>query len=162
MKATILMITSIIAICYNCASQTTFYPTVKLTPSPTEFRHYNPSSTSTSNSSQNTAPSEPIRDWSPPVHSEPIVKPNATQTTRVTGYYEDGYGANITLKRVSLKVEITTNSMGKDEITVIEIMSESGYWTTVYSGTATKTYGNISKEFTYQVYVSSKTVYFNI
>ena len=156
------MITAIIAICYNCASQTTFYPTVKLTPSPTKLPHYNPSSQLNNSSSSNTTPIEPTQTWTPPIYSEPIVKPNATQTTRVTGYYEDGYGANITLKRVSLKVEITTNSMGKDEITVIEIMSESGYWTTVYSGTATKTYGNISKEFTYQVYVSSKTVYFNI
>lgn len=82
---------------------------------------------------------------------------------RVTGYYEEGYGSNVTWKKISLKVEIITNSYGKDEIKVIAYKNENNsYWTTVSYSNVTKTYGKIADDFSYQVYVASKTVYFNI
>lgn len=82
---------------------------------------------------------------------------------RVTGYYEEGYGSNATWKKISLKVEIVTNSYGKDEIKVVAYKNEnSSYWTTVSYSNVTKTYGKIADDFSYQVYVASKTVYFNI
>ncbi len=82
---------------------------------------------------------------------------------RVTGYYEEGYGSNVTWKKISLKAEIVTNSYGKDEIKVIAYKNEnSSYWTTVSYSNVTKTYGKIADDFSYQVYVASKTVYFNI
>lgn len=94
--------------------------------------------------------------------------PSSTQKTesvlesRVTGYYEDGYGTNVTWKRISLKIAIKTNSIGQDEITLIAYMSDSGYWTSISYASVTKTYGDISKEFTYQTYAGGKTVYFNV
>lgn len=82
---------------------------------------------------------------------------------RVTGYYEEGYGTNTTWKKISLKVEIVTNSYGKDEIKVIAYKNEnSSYWTTVSYSNVTKTYGKIADDFSYQVFVASKTVYFNV
>lgn len=82
---------------------------------------------------------------------------------RATGYYEEGYGQNATWKKISLKIDIVTNSYGKDEINVIAYKNEnSSYWTTVSYSNVTKTYGKIADDFSYQVFVASKTVYFNV
>lgn len=94
--------------------------------------------------------------------SESFTK-SPTGEYRVTGYYEEGYGTNVTWKKISLKIDIVTNSYGKDEIKVIAYKDDySSYWTTVSYSNVTKTYGKIADDFSYQVYVAAKTVYFNI
>jgi len=94
--------------------------------------------------------------------SESFTK-SPTGEYRITGYYEEGYGTNVTWKKISLKVEIVTNSYGKDEIKIIAYKNEnSSYWTAINYSNVTKTYGKIADDFSYQVYVASKTVCFNI
>ena len=158
MKITVLIISLFFAFFNNCIAQANYYPSVKFTPSPTKLKQYDPSVLLNNGSS----PTQPTQSWTPPVYQEPVRELNPAKETRVTAYYEDSYGANVTWKHISLKVTITTNNMGKDEIAVIAYMNESGYWTTVSYGSVTKTYGEITKEFSYQTYVSGKTVYFNI
>lgn len=82
---------------------------------------------------------------------------------RVIGYYEEGYGTSLKWVTISLKLTVTTDTYGKDEITIKAYKNaNSDYWTDVSFATVNKTYGNIAKEFTYQVYVASRTVYFSI
>lgn len=91
-----------------------------------------------------------------------VVK-NIESEIRVTGYYEDGVGTSLKWLTISLKLTVTTDTYGKDEITVKAYKnSNSNYWTDVNFSTVSKTNGNMAKEFTYQVYVASKTVYFSI
>lgn len=91
----------------------------------------------------------------------PIKSPTAE--TRVTAYYEEGYGANAAWKSMNLKVEVVTNSIGQDEIKVVVYKDDSSsYWNPVSYGSPSKTYGEIAKEFSYQIYVGAKLVYFNI
>lgn len=151
MKTTVLTITLFFAILKNCNSQTIIYPSVKWQPAV-------PASNSNVPQNSNNNPVNQHRE--PPIYTESIKSPKTE--TRVTAYYEDGYGANVTWKHISLKVEITTNSIRKEEMTVIAYLNESGSWSTVGYGSVTKTYGEIAKEFSYQTYVNGKTVYFNI
>ncbi len=154
MKTTVLTITLYFAVLSKCNAQTTFYPSVKWQPTvPVNNSNGSQNSNSTANSNSNQ-----VREAT--INRESI---NSQKTqTRVTAYYEDGYGANATWKHISIKVEIYTNNIGKEEITVIAYISESGYLSTVGYGSVTKTYGEIAKEFSYQAYVNGKTVYFNI
>ena len=153
MKTTVLTITLYFAVLSKCNAQT-FYPSVKWQPTiPANNSNASQNSNSTTNSNSNQA-----RETS--IYRESIISPKTE--TRVTAYYEDGYGTNATWKHISIKVEIMTNNIGKEEITVIAYLSESGYWSAVGYGSVTKTYGEIAKEFSYQAYVNGKTVYFNI
>lgn len=156
MKTTVLTITLYFAVLSKSNAQT-FYPSVKWQPAvPANNSNGSQNSNSTSNSNSNQG--NQIRETS---ISREVIKSPKTET-RITAYYEDGYGTNATWKHFSIKVEITTNNIGKEEITVIAYLSESGYWSAVGYGSVIKTYGEIAKEFSYQAYVNGKTVYFNI
>ena len=161
MKTTVLTISLSLAFFSNGIAQS-YYPSVKFTPSPTTFKHYDPSGLVNSVSTTDAAPIQPTRVARQPVYQEPVRETDPVVESRVSAYYEDGYGDNITWKRISLKVAITTNSMGFDEIKVTAYMNEIGSWSTVSYGSVSKTYGAIAKEFTYQASVSGKIVYFNI
>lgn len=101
--------------------------------------------------------------YTEPIKIEQTVQQNSVTETRVIGYYEDGYGANTQWLTISLKLLITTDAYGKDEIKVKAYKnSTSDYWQDVSYCTVSRTYGNIAKEFAYQVYVVGKTVYFTI
>lgn len=157
MKTTVLTTTLFFTILSKYNAQTTFYPSVKWRPAvPANNSNGSQNSNSTSNSNSNQG--NQIRETS--IYREVIKSPKTEN--RVTAYYEDGYRTNATWKHFSIKVEITTNNIGKEEITVIAYLSESGYWSTVGYGSVTKTYGEIAKEFSYQAYVNGRTVYFNI
>ena len=88
---------------------------------------------------------------------------STTSEVRVIGYYEDGYGDDVSWQKISLKVAITTNSYGKDEMTVTAYKKmNADFWSDVSYGTVSKTYGNMAKEFSCQAFVAGKTVYFTI
>lgn len=157
MKTAVLTITLFFTILNKYNAQTAFYPSVKWQPAvPANNSNGSQNSNSTANSNSN----QGNQSRETPIYKEAIKSPKTE--TRVTAYYEDGYGANSTWKHISIKVEITENSIGKEEYTVIAYLSESGYWSTVGYGSVTKTFGEIAKEFSYQAYVNGKTVYFNI
>ncbi len=91
--------------------------------------------------------------------------PSKTVSTelRIVGYYEDRYLSNSSWKRMSLKLLITTNSSGKDEINVVEYKEEnSDFWQTLSYGNVSRTYGEMSKEYSYEVFILTKNVYFNL
>lgn len=86
-----------------------------------------------------------------------------SQEMRVTGYYAEGYGENAVWKKISLKINIETDRLGRDVLNVTEYkMDYSNYWTPVSYGTPTKTYGDISNQYSYQVFISTLLVYFNV
>ena len=143
-------------------AQTNYYPSVKFTPSPTKFKQYDQPVLQNNSSKTNFTPSQPNRALTEEVYREQTREVEPLSESRVNGYYEDGFGDNTTWKRISLKVAITTNSLGQDEIKVIAYMNEIGNWSAVSYGSVSKTFGAITKEFTYQALVSGKTVYFNI
>ena len=159
MKTTVitLAILSISQISYLKA-QINYYPSVNFTPSPIKLKQYDPSVLLNNGSSHTTAaPTNP-----PPVYHAPIRETNPSVESRVVGYYKDGISENITWKRISLKVDITTNNMGQDELKVTAYINEIGNWSTINYGSVSKTSGEIAKEYTYQTSVNGKTVYFNI
>ena len=156
MKTTVFIISLFIGFYSDCKTQTLFYPTVKWQPA-VEVK--NNVSSQNSGSITNTIPIQNTSTWKLPAYDEPIQR--LKTETRVTAYYEEGYGTNLIRKKISLKVTIETNSMGQDEINVIAYM-DYGYWISVSYGGVSKTYGEIAKEFSYSTYVASKTVYFNI
>lgn len=93
-----------------------------------------------------------------------INEPNkSVEEIRVTGYYKEGYGEYATWKKMSLKVTVETDLYGRDKINVIAYKNSiSDYWYTVSYGNPSKTYGDISEDFSYQVFVASTLVYFNL
>ena len=118
--------------------------------------------------------SQPINYFSfpsSPKKTEPIIEERSyynyeekkpVQATRITGYYKEGYGENAVWKKMSLKVTVETDRFGRDNINVTEYkMDPADYWITLSYGIPSKTYGEIANDFSYQVFVASKQVYFN-
>lgn len=133
-------------------AQISVYPSVKWEPS---VRVSNSNNNSTIKYNQVEKENELPSSYDEPVQS-------IKSESRVVGYYEEGFGASATWHKISLKITIVTNQLGYDEITVIAYLNDSGFWINVSYGGVSKTFGDKAKEFSYQSYVSSKIVYFNI
>lgn len=153
MKSTILLFAIALINYTQVVAQISYYPSVQWQPAVPAKQ--NSGSTNSNQNNQN------YQQRETPSYQQPIQ--SVAIETRAIGYYEDGYGENLAWKRMSLKIEVITNGIGQDEIKIVGFRDEaSTYWSPTNFSNVTKTYGEISKDFSYQVYVSGKTVYFNI
>ncbi len=153
MKSAIILFAIAITNYTHIIAQVNYYPSVQWQPAVPAKQNSN--STNTNQSNPN------YQQVETPSYQQPT-QPIALET-RAIGFYEEGYGDNLAWKRMSLKIEVITNRFGQDEIKIVAFKDEAiAYWTTLNYSNVTKTYGEISKDFSYQVYVLGKTVYFNI
>lgn len=117
---------------------------------------------------------------SPPANSSPTVnnyyQPSSNYNTikpyepeisvtehRITGYYKEGSGNNVKLTPINLKINILSETQSREKIFVMAYKpTHSDSWTSVSYSNVSKVYDDMSSSFTYQVFINSMLVYFNL
>lgn len=93
---------------------------------------------------------------------QPTQTTKATEEYRITAYYKNAYTNNSKWESISLKVQVITNSFGRDELKVVAYKSSYiDSWVNC-SSSVSDTYGDIKDTYRYRAYVSINEVFFNL